>query len=74
MPFRAYDGKEILPGGTDIPQKKFGKSRISEGEIPKLLRQDLVANSIFFASMNKVFRSALERHRIRIVRRPEIES
>ena len=28
-------------------KKKFGKSRISAGEIPKLLRQDLVANPIY---------------------------
>ena len=44
MPFRAYDGKEILSGGTDVPQKEVWKSRISAGEIPKLFRQDLVAN------------------------------
>ena len=46
IPFRAYDGKEILPGGNDIPQKEVWKNRISTGEIPKLLRQDLVANPI----------------------------
>ena len=46
IPFRAYDGKEILSGGTDIPQKEVWKSRISEGEIPKHLQQVLVANPI----------------------------
>ena len=40
VPSHAYKGKEILFGGTEILQKKSGKSCISPGEIPKLLRQD----------------------------------
>ena len=39
-PSYAYEDEEILFVGTEISQKKFGKSRISAGEIPKLLRQD----------------------------------
>ena len=40
IPSCAYEDEEILFGGTEISQKKFVKSRISAGEIPKLLRQD----------------------------------
>ena len=36
-------------------KKKSGKSRISAGEIPKLLRQDLVANPILDFPCNTVF-------------------
>ena len=46
VPSHAYKGKEILFSGTEILQKKSGKSRISAGEIPKRLRQDWVANPI----------------------------
>ena len=47
IPSHAYKGKEILFGGTEILQKEVWKSRISAREIPKLLRQDQVANPIF---------------------------
>ena len=40
IPSCAYEDEEILFGGTEISQKEVWKSRISAGEIPKLLRQD----------------------------------
>ena len=57
IPFRAYDGKEILSGGTDTKLKEVWinrmESRISTQEIPKLLRQDLVANPITLAQKHQ---------------------
>ena len=58
IPFCAYENEEILFGGTEISQKKFGKSRISRGEIPKRLRQDQVANPICYKNRSDTIKKS----------------